>query len=190
MFMDKYYTYAYLKEDLSPYYIGVGCGDRAYRHCNSYDCPAPDPEYIQILKSGLTQEQAWEHERYLIWFFGRMFEGGLLRNKARGGSGWGGGSPATAERKRKISKANRGRTLTKEHRAKLSVAKTGRKQKPEAIAKRAKGCCRSITLIAPDGATLTFDSVNEASAFIGVSQSSISHLRSGRYKTVKGYSIP
>ena len=187
--MNDYYVYLYLTEERTPYYVGMGRGNRCYRHCNSYDAPVPKRDLIIILKDGLTQADAWLREEIFIAMWGRKCDGGILDNKTRGGAGWGGGSPATPERKRKIGKANKGRKLTPEHKYKLSLAKKGRKQKPEAIAKRAKGICRSITLMSPDGATLTFDSSKEASAYLGVNQSTISHLKRGRYKTVKGYSI-
>ena len=186
---NKYYTYAYLSDNRTPYYIGCGCGNRAYRHCNPYDARVPEREMILILKSGLTQAEAWKHEEYMIYVLGRKSDGGVLDNKARGGRGWGGGSPATDTRKQKIGSANRGRVLSIEHKRKLSEAKLGKKPTPSTIASRAKGCRRSISLCSPEGDTLTFESSKACASFLSVDQSSIAHLKRGDIKSVKGYSL-
>jgi hypothetical protein len=89
----EYYTYAYLREDGTPYYIGKGKGDRAYRkHFRSkarggYFAPPPR-EQILILKSGLSEHDAYKHEMYMISVFGRKdLETGILRNMSDGGEG-------------------------------------------------------------------------------------------------------
>lgn len=89
----EYYTYAYLREDGTPYYIGKGKGDRAYRkHFRSkarggYFAPPPR-EQILILKSGLSEQDAYKHEIYMISVFGRKdLETGILRNMSDGGEG-------------------------------------------------------------------------------------------------------
>ena len=183
-----YYTYAYLSSNRVPYYIGCGCRSRAYRHTNSYDVSVPAPEMIIILKSGLTQDEAWKHEEYMIAVLGRKCDGGILDNKARGGSGWGGGSPATEERKRKIGDANRGRVLSVEHKRKLSQAQKGKPQVHSAT--RYPNICRSISLCSPQGDIVSFESVNACASFLSVHQSTISHLKKGDIKSVKGYTLP
>ena len=189
MAMNEYYTYAYLSANRKPYYIGKGKGPRATRHCNSYDVPVPSREFVLILKRNLTEEEAWDHEEYMIAVYGRKCDGGLLLNKTRGGRGWGGGSPATPKRKAKISAANKGRTLTPEHKKKLSDAKRGVKCSPEAIASRAKSICRSVSLINPVGVIVTFNSGNVAADVVGVNHSQISHLRRGRIHSTKGWRL-
>ena len=180
---NKYYTYAYLTFNRRPYYIGMGCGDRAYKQHPHMDVCMPDRELIIILKDNLTQEEAWKHEKYMI----AVLDG--LVNKTKGGAGWGGGCPATPERKRKIANANRGRTLTEEHKLKLSLAKRGKKQTPEAIASRVAGINRSITLRSPEGNTITFNSINECAKYLGVDHSTISHLRRGKTHSCKGFTL-
>ena len=180
---NKYYTYAYLTINRRPYYIGMGCGDRAYRSHPHMDVCMPDREHIIILKKNLTQEEAWKHEKYMIAILDDLV------NKTKGGSGWGGGCPATETRKRKIGDANRGRTLSIEHKRKLSEAKKGKKQSPEAVAKRAKSCQRSITLISPEGNLVTFGSQQEASKYIGAHFTNFTYLKSGRLKSIKGWSL-
>jgi hypothetical protein len=95
----EYYTYAYLREDGTPYYIGKGKGNRAYvKHWRSkvrggYFTP-PEKDRILILKNNLTEEQAYKHEMYMIKILGRKDLGtGILRNMSDGGKG-GKGVPA------------------------------------------------------------------------------------------------
>jgi len=97
--MNNYYTYAYLREDGTPYYIGKGKGNRAYiKHWRSktkggYFAP-PEKDRILILKKNLTEEKAYRHETYMISILGRKDLGtGILRNMSDGGKG-GKGVPA------------------------------------------------------------------------------------------------
>ena len=82
------FTYAYLREDGSPYYIGKGSRkDRVYAKHRS--CPVPkDRNRILILKDNLTEQEAIKHEIYLISIFGRKDLGtGILLNRTNGGDG-------------------------------------------------------------------------------------------------------
>ena len=95
----KYYTYAYLREDGTPYYIGKGKGNRAYvKHWRSkvrggYFTP-PEKDRILILKNNLTENEAYKHEIYMISILGRKdLDTGILRNMSDGGKG-GKGVPA------------------------------------------------------------------------------------------------
>jgi hypothetical protein len=85
---EMYYTYAYLREDGTPYYIGKGKGDRAYRK-DGKPCAIPkDKSKIIQLKKNLTEEEAFNHEIYMIAVFGRKDLGtGILLNKSDGGEG-------------------------------------------------------------------------------------------------------
>ena len=89
----EYYTYAWLREDGTPYYIGKGKGNRAYiKHYRSkvsggFFSP-PERDRIVILKDNLTSEQAYKHEIYMIGVFGRKDNNtGILRNLTDGGEG-------------------------------------------------------------------------------------------------------
>lgn len=84
--MRIYYTYAWLRKDKTPYYIGKGQGNRAYwRHKKAVQPPPKDR--ILILKKGLTEEEAFKHEKYMIALYGKQEKGGLLRNLTDGGEG-------------------------------------------------------------------------------------------------------
>jgi len=81
-----YCTYAYLREDGTPYYIGKGNKHRPYSKNRRFKPPARNR--ILILKKDLTEEDAIRHEIYMIAVFGRKDLGtGILRNLTDGGEG-------------------------------------------------------------------------------------------------------
>lgn len=84
--MSNYYTYAYLREDRTPYYIGRGKGRRAFK--NHRHIPVPPKDRILFLKTGLTFAESVQHEIYMIFVLGRKNNGtGILRNLTEGGQG-------------------------------------------------------------------------------------------------------
>ncbi len=85
---EEYYVYAYLREDGTPYYIGKGKGDRAYRK------EAPSIDRILIILQNLTEEQAFSNERDFITWYGRLdINTGILENRTHGGEGSSGFRP-------------------------------------------------------------------------------------------------
>ena len=85
--MNDFYTYAYLREDKTPYYIGKGRNKRAYSK-NRHRISVPPKDRILFLKKNLTEEEAFKHEIYMIYVFGRKDLGtGILRNLTNGGEG-------------------------------------------------------------------------------------------------------
>ena len=140
---NSFYTYAYLRKDGTPYYIGKGKGYRAFRKAG-HTIKLPPRERILILKKNLTEEEAFKHEVYLIAVLGRKDLGtGILRNLTDGGEGARGWIPSE-EAKIKISKGNKGKSKNKgipkseEHRQNLSNALKGRKGRPQSTETREK----------------------------------------------------
>jgi len=83
----EYYTYAYLREDGTPYYIGKGKNRRAFDR-KKHTVFVPSTKRILLLKQNLTEEEAFRHEIYMIGVFGRKDLGtGILHNKTDGGEG-------------------------------------------------------------------------------------------------------
>ena len=145
-----YYTYAYLREDRTPYYIGKGKGNRVYRRRYKGTKPPKDKSRIIFLKQNLTEEEAFKHEIYMIAVFGRKDLGtGILHNRSDGGEGASGiihsektkikmsearkgeknhnyGKTFSEETIRKISESHKGRTHSEESRTNMSDAHKGK----------------------------------------------------------------
>jgi hypothetical protein len=106
---EMYYTYAYLREDKTPYYIGKGSGKRVYSKIRSVSIPPKNR--ILILKKDLTEDRAFQHEKYMIAVFGRKDLGtGILHNKTDGGEGVS-GHIYTEEQKQKITQSKLGKNF-------------------------------------------------------------------------------
>ena len=127
--MKKYYTYAYLRRNRTPYYIGKGEGSRAYqKHIGRAKRPT-DRDRILILKRNLTEEEAFRHEKYMIGVYKRVEDGGILYNQTDGGEG-ASGYRHTEESKRLIGLSMLGRKESEEHKAwRLQLAKEAQQRK-------------------------------------------------------------
>lgn len=141
---NQYYIYSYLREDYSPYYIGKGSGKRAYTKGPKEVKPPRDKSRVRILKTDLTEEEAFLLEKLYILMFGRIDLGaGILRNRSDGGDGASGRIASPEERRKrsemmkgvkrpqwiydKIAASNTGKKVSTETRAKQSAARKGRK---------------------------------------------------------------
>jgi hypothetical protein len=101
----EFYTYAYLREDRTPYYIGKGKLRKRnkYHRCyyGKHYVPVPPKERILILKENILEEEAFKHEKYMISVFGRKDNGtGILRNLSDGGEGPSGRIKSKTEREK------------------------------------------------------------------------------------------
>lgn len=84
--MTQFYTYLWLREDGTPYYVGKGKGRRAYEKHMHRSSP-PTIERIVIYPAA-SEDDAFETEITLIWYYGRKDLGtGCLRNLTDGGEG-------------------------------------------------------------------------------------------------------
>lgn len=131
--MDKYYTYAYLRDDRTPYYIGKGITNRAYlKHRRKKGSHNPPPkERILILKTNLTEDEAFKHEKYMIAVFGRKDLGtGILYNFTDGGQG-SSGRKHSDYTKQKIKDKRKHQIISDETKEKMSASKKGRKHSNE-----------------------------------------------------------
>jgi hypothetical protein len=146
----NYYTYAYLRNDGTPYYIGKGkCGTQRHLH-KGHTVHLPPENRILILKTNISEEEAFRHEKYMIAVLGRKDLGtGILRNLTDGGEGRSGytlseetreklrekniGRKRTPEQIEKHRKSMTGKKLTKEHRKNIGDGGRGRKMSEQTI---------------------------------------------------------
>lgn len=104
----RFYTYAYICVNGTPYYIGKGIKNRAYAK-NHGKISVPPKERIVFLKQNLTEEEAFKHEIYMIAVFGRKDLGtGILHNRTNGGEGLT-GNKKSLETRQKISQVQIGK---------------------------------------------------------------------------------
>ena len=152
---NNYYTYAYLREDKTPYYVGKGKGNRAFLTKRVGAKPPKDKSRIIYLKQNLTEEEAFKHEIYMIAVLGRKDLGtGILHNRTDGGEGTSGfihskvsrrkmsvakkgklspkkGKPLSKETKRKMSEAQKGKITSEETRRKIGEIRKGKTHSEE-----------------------------------------------------------
>jgi hypothetical protein len=83
----EYYTYFWLREDFTPYYVGKGKGNRAFVSSDHNVYRPKDPDRI-VIQYHPSELEAFEVEIFFISFFGRKDnETGILRNMTDGGVG-------------------------------------------------------------------------------------------------------
>ena len=104
-----FYTYLWLREDGTPYYAGKGKGDRGFRN-NNHRHKRPSKDRI-ILQYWDSEEEAYEAEKFIILYYGRVDLGtGCLRNLTDGGDAppSNKGLKWTEETKKKMSESAKG----------------------------------------------------------------------------------
>lgn len=122
-----YYTYAYLREDGTPYYIGKGKernGRKDRIRARHVGITVPPLHRQLLLKTVDCEFDAYKHEMYMITVFGRKdLRTGILHNKTDGGEG---SSGMSESRKEICSKTHKGKVLSEE--TKRKIAKTRKKR--------------------------------------------------------------
>jgi hypothetical protein len=124
-----FYTYAHYKPDNSVFYIGKGRGRRAWSnknrnpHWRNVIAKHGEPK-VEVLAQWPTEEEAFEHEKFLIWCFRDM--GCSMVNITNGGEGVSGYKP-TQESIQKRLDSMKGYTPTEETRSKMREAHLGEK---------------------------------------------------------------
>ena len=202
---NRFYTYAYLREDRTPYYIGKGVRYRLFEGSGK-PCPVPkDKNRIIFLKQNLIEEEAFKHETYMISVFGRKIDGGILLNKTFGGEGASGrvvkdstrvilkekcsGWKHTPEAIEKIRQSSLSRIYSpksEETKRKISNTLKGRKLSKELVDKRTQSVCKNTyVIISPDGVKYNTNNLKEFQR-----QNNLKHLYdvvSGKRKQDKGW---
>lgn len=174
--MKEYYTYAYLREDKTPYYIGKGKELRIYsnHYREKRNCVAvpKDKNRIIYLKRNLSEQEAFRHEIYMISVYGRKDIGtGILRNRTNGGEG-STGKVVSVDTKKKISEYQKGQVRSEKTRQRMSEAQKG-------IG------CRDYRIIFDDGRVKLVKGLKPWCINNGYDYSCISRLRSGAYSKHK-----
>jgi hypothetical protein len=151
--MDIYYVYAYVRKNGTPYYIGKGKNDRAYKR-HSVSVPKDKSKIVFIFEE-LSEQDALDLECLLIKYHGRKDNNtGILYNKTDGGEGSSGRKhlPESIQKMRNAKKDvsyktriaisnakknkpahNKGKSITEETRAKLVAAWERRRNKESII---------------------------------------------------------
>ena len=215
----EYYTYAYLREDKTPYYIGKGKGVRIYKKKKGEVNPPKDKSRIIFLKQNLTEQEAFKHERYMIVVFGRKnLRTGILRNKTDGGEG---PSNPSIETRRKMSDAKKGKLLSEEHkrkmreahknpseefRKKISYANKGEnnpmygkkhsEETKQKISKMRKGKntkpptnTAEYEFISPEGKVMKGKNISEFARIYNLNVSALYDIKRGRRKQYNGWKL-
>jgi hypothetical protein len=77
--MKMFYTYLWLRQDGTPYYVGKGKGNRAYRKAG-HTVPCPKDRTHILMQYWESEDEAFAVEKWWIALFGRKDNStGILR---------------------------------------------------------------------------------------------------------------
>ena len=182
--MKNFYTYAYLREDGTPYYIGKGKGDRWKQE---HTIAVPPAERVLFLKENLTEAEAFRHEVYLISILGRKDLGtGVLRNLTDGGEGVS-GLKHSDETKELIRTITTGVKQSAETISKRVEKNRGQKRTPEQRDRCGAPLRQTFTLVSPDGIDTTFTGLNKFCKEHSLPPGNVSLVLKGQRRSCKGW---
>jgi hypothetical protein len=190
-----FYVYAFLRSansatgrKYSPYYIGKGKGNRAY---SSQRRGAPRPinsSFIVFIQEGLTEQEAFDLEKYCIAVYGRVDLGtGILRNLTNGGDGVS-GLVFPEETIRRLSELNTGKTLSQSTKDKISAAMSGRRLSEKTRRLISEGHAQGrYELTAPDGTVHLVTNLNAFCEQYNLQRGNVSAVLGGRRRHHRGW---
>ena len=115
--MNNCCVYFYVREDGTPYYVGIGTKKRPFeKHAHrshNKDFKPKNEQQILIIHQDITREEAKQLEIEYIAKFKRKCDGGFLINLTIGGDGRN-GDKHSDETKRKMSEVRKGKTISPE----------------------------------------------------------------------------
>ena len=168
--MNDFYTYAYLRENGTPYYVGKGRGRRIHRE-QGRRVKLPPKERRIFLKQNLTEEEAFKHEIYMIAVFGRKNMGtGILLNFTDGGEG-GSGHVCSEETREKLRQATLGVKRSPEAVLKSVNARRGKRKRPmskEGRKRIGEAQKKKVEVTFPSGLVGVFPSKADAAFYSGI----------------------
>lgn len=106
-----FYTYLWLREDCTPYYVGKGRDNRAFEKRHHIPAPPKNSDFV-LVQHHASEEDALKAEVFLIEYYGRKdLNLGCLRNQTNGGEGSSGyiHGPAALS---KISNTHKGKAIS------------------------------------------------------------------------------
>lgn len=177
-----FYTYAWLREDRTPYYIGKGSGGRAFRR------GSPPKHRVLFLKTNLSEADAFRHEKYMIFIFGRKTKSeGILINLTDGGEGTSGRTWSEEEKKKHLS-----HLLNMSHHTRRLIGEASRRRLlgsklPESTRLKMKGpreASKSVyVLSSPFGEDYAFVGRDRLANFLQIDPGTVSHvLKNGGWR--------
>lgn len=180
---NDFYTYAYLRGDGTPYYIGKGRGERAFVK-KGRKTSLPPKDRILFLKRNLTEEEAFRHEIYMIAVFGRKENNtGILWNFTDGGEG-ATGKKVSEETKQKTSASLTGKPSPMRGRENPAARYERTPEWRENLRKRME---KAVIGVNTSGETRVFDSALKAHLITGVNHGNINQCCRGKRKTAGGW---
>ena len=182
--MDNYKVYVHINKVNGKRYYGITCQKVEKRWANGYGYKGNEYFWNSICKYGW--HEGFEHivvAKGLTEEEAKWLEVELIREHDTTNPKYGynislGGDIPSEETRKKISEANKGKnkgkTLSEEHRKKIGEAHKGKNN-----SRATKVYCVELEQY--------FDTITEASEFIGGDKNSISHCLTGNQNTASGY---
>lgn len=190
-----HYVYGFLRHKDSAvgakgtlYYIGKGCGNRAYLRAQRHVPAPPDRSYVVFIQEGLTEKEALGLEIFCIKLYGRVDTGaGILRNLTDGGEGVC-GLQFSEETKRRLSELNKGKKLSSETKAKISKTTKGKRLKEDTKQKIGNAnACNQYELVSPEGAKYIVNNLSEFARRNGLCVPNLVAVANGKRNNSNGW---